>query len=138
MNRYLDYFYKKIVDKELSKIDKYGHTDFVSSLYLSFASWSSLNGQKIKSTSLIILEVFKTGLSCDPFLLHDYDNCFLWANPASFCLFSSFSQTISIIQIIEICINGVLGIQTRGCRMVGAGKTTEFVCHHTTITLIKS
>ena len=38
--------------------------------------------------------------------------------------FHYFLTTISLIQI-EKSIDGVLGIQTRGCRLVGADKTTE-------------
>ena len=41
-----------------------------------------------------------------------------------FVYFRSFLITISIIQI-EKSIDGVLGIQTRGCRMVGADETME-------------
>ena len=41
-----------------------------------------------------------------------------------FVYFRYFLDTISIIQIEE-SIDGVLGIQTRGCRIVGADKTTE-------------
>ena len=44
--------------------------------------------------------------------------------PASFVYFRSFLITISIIQI-EKSVDGVLGIRTRGRRMVGADKTTE-------------
>ena len=44
--------------------------------------------------------------------------------PASFCLFSSFFVTISIIKI-EKSIDGVLGIWTWGRKMVGADKTME-------------
>ena len=40
-----------------------------------------------------------------------------------FVYFRSFLVTISIQ--IEKSIDGVLGIRTRGCRMVGADKTTE-------------
>ena len=43
--------------------------------------------------------------------------------PASFVYFRSFLVTISLQ--IEKSIDGVLGIQTRGRRMVGADKTTE-------------
>ena len=43
--------------------------------------------------------------------------------PASFVYFRSFLITISIQ--IEKSVDGVLGIQTRGRRMVGADKTTE-------------
>ena len=38
--------------------------------------------------------------------------------------FSPFLITISIIQI-EKSLDGVLGIRTHSCRMVGADKTTE-------------
>ena len=41
-----------------------------------------------------------------------------------FVYFHYFPTTISIIQI-EKSIDGVLGIRTRGCRMVGADETTE-------------
>ena len=41
-----------------------------------------------------------------------------------FVYFHYFLDTISIIQI-EKSVDGVLGIQTWGCRMVGADKTTE-------------
>ena len=41
-----------------------------------------------------------------------------------FVYFRYFLDTISIIQI-EKSIDGVLGIQTRGRRMVGADETTE-------------
>ena len=41
-----------------------------------------------------------------------------------FVYFHSFLITISIIQI-EKSIDGVLGIETWGCRMVGADETTE-------------
>ena len=44
--------------------------------------------------------------------------------PASFCIFSSFSNYNFKIQI-EKSVDGVLGIQTQGRRMVGADKTTE-------------
>ena len=45
--------------------------------------------------------------------------------PASFLfIFRYFLITISIIQI-EKSLDGVLGIRTRGRRMVGADKTTE-------------
>ena len=44
--------------------------------------------------------------------------------PASFCLFSLFIDTISIIQI-DKSIDRVLGIWTRGRRMVGADETME-------------
>ena len=48
-----------------------------------------------------------------------------WANPGLFLfIFCSFLVTISIIQI-EKSVDGVLGIQTWGCKMVGADKTTE-------------
>ena len=47
-----------------------------------------------------------------------------WANPGLFFVyFCSFLVTISIQ--IEKSIDGVLGIQTRGHRMVGADKTME-------------
>ena len=47
-----------------------------------------------------------------------------WANPSLFFVyFRSFPTTISIQ--IEKSIDGVLGIRTRGRRMVGADKTTE-------------
>ena len=50
---------------------------------------------------------------------------FKWANPGLFLVyFRSFLITISIIQI-ERSIDGVLGIQTQGRRMVGADETTE-------------
>ena len=42
---------------------------------------------------------------------------------ASFCFFRSFLITISIQ--IEKSVDGVLGIQTRGRRMVGVDETTE-------------
>ena len=48
-----------------------------------------------------------------------------------FAYFRLFLVTISIIHIAK-SVDGVLGIQTRGCRMGGADKTTEFlnrVCH---------
>ena len=46
----------------------------------------------------------------------------IWANPGVFFVyFRPFLTTISIIQI-EKCIDGVLGIRTRGCRMVSADK----------------
>jgi len=51
----------------------------------------------------------------------------IWANPGLFFVyFRSFliPITISIIQI-ENSVDGVLGIRTRGCRMVGADKTME-------------
>ena len=41
-----------------------------------------------------------------------------------FVYFRRFLITISIIKI-EKSLDGVLGIQTRGCRMVGADKTME-------------
>ena len=41
-----------------------------------------------------------------------------------FVYFRYFLDTISIIQI-EKSVDGVLGIRTRGRRMVGADKTTE-------------
>ena len=41
-----------------------------------------------------------------------------------FVYFRYFLDTISIIQI-EKSVDGVLGIQTWGCRMVGADETTE-------------
>ena len=44
--------------------------------------------------------------------------------PASFVYFHYLTDTISIIQI-EKSIDGVLGIRTRGHRMVGADETTE-------------
>ena len=48
-----------------------------------------------------------------------------WADPGLFFVyFHYFLDTISIIQI-EKSIDGVLGIRTRGCRMVGADETTE-------------
>ena len=40
-------------------------------------------------------------------------------NPASFCLYSSFSQ------YNENSVDGVLGTWTRGSRMVGADESTE-------------
>ena len=43
-----------------------------------------------------------------------------------FVYFHYFLITISIIQI-EKSVDGVLGIQTQGLRMVGADETTE--CH---------
>ena len=47
-----------------------------------------------------------------------------WANPGLFFVyFRSFLITISIQ--IEKSIDGVLGIRTRGRRMVGADETTE-------------
>ena len=45
-------------------------------------------------------------------------------SPPLFVYFSYFLITISIIQI-EKSIDGVLGIQTRGCRMVGTDEITE-------------
>ena len=53
-------------------------------------------------------------------------NCFFLQNgpiPASFCLFSFFSCTISIQ--IEKSLDGVLRIRTLGRRMVGEDKTME-------------
>ena len=48
-----------------------------------------------------------------------------WANPGLFLfIFRSFLVTISIIQI-EKRVDGVLGIRTRGRRMVDADETTE-------------
>ena len=41
-----------------------------------------------------------------------------------FVYFRHFLDTISIMQI-EKSVNGVLGIQTRGHRMVGVDETTE-------------
>ena len=41
-----------------------------------------------------------------------------------FVYFRTFLITISIIQI-EKSVDGVLGIQTQCCRMVGADETTE-------------
>ena len=41
-----------------------------------------------------------------------------------FVYFRYFLDTISIIQI-EKSVDGVLGNQTRGCRMVGADETNE-------------
>ena len=55
-------------------------------------------------------------------------------NPAFFVYFHPFLITISIIPI-EKSIDGVLGIRTRGRRIVGANYTTEpislclFICH---------
>ena len=49
---------------------------------------------------------------------------FKWANPGFFVYFHYFLDTITIIQI-EKSIDGVLGIQTRGRRMVGADETME-------------
>ena len=52
-------------------------------------------------------------------------NVFKWANPDLFFVyFRPFLSTISIIQI-EISLDGVLGIWTRDCRMVGTDKTTK-------------
>ena len=45
-----------------------------------------------------------------------------------FVYFRSFLTTISMIQI-EKSVDGVLGNQTRGRRMVGADETTEQVLH---------
>ena len=42
--------------------------------------------------------------------------------PASFCLFSSFSHYNFKL---KESVDGVLGIRTRGRRMVGADETTE-------------
>ena len=48
-----------------------------------------------------------------------------WANPGLFSVyFHYFLDTIPIIQI-EKSIDGVLGTQTRGRRMVGTDETTE-------------
>ena len=47
-----------------------------------------------------------------------------WASPGLFFYFRSFLVTISILQI-EKSIDGVLGIRTRGRRVVGADETTE-------------
>ena len=48
-----------------------------------------------------------------------------WANPGLFFVyFHYFLITVSIIQI-EKSLDGVLGIRTRGRRMVSADKTTE-------------
>ena len=49
-----------------------------------------------------------------------------WTNPGlfSFFYFRSFLITNSIIQI-EKSVDGVVGIRTWGCRMVGADKTME-------------
>ena len=48
-----------------------------------------------------------------------------WANLGLFLfIFRSFLVTISIIQI-EKSVDGVLGIRTRGRRMVDADETTE-------------
>ena len=52
-----------------------------------------------------------------------------------FVYFRYFLDTISIIQI-EKSIDGMLGIQTRGCRMVGADKTTELWRPHNKIRLV--
>ena len=47
-------------------------------------------------------------------------------NPASFCLFRSFYITnISLIDYNDKSIDGVLGTQTRGGRMVGTDESTE-------------
>ena len=45
-------------------------------------------------------------------------------SPPLFVYFRPFLITISIIQI-EKSIDGMLGIQTRGLRMVGADETTK-------------
>ena len=49
-------------------------------------------------------------------------------NPASFCLYSSFSQyndKYTTNTINENSVEGVLGTWTRGGRMVGADESTE-------------
>ena len=53
-----------------------------------------------------------------------------------FVYFRYFLDTISIIQI-EKSVDGVLGIQTQGCRMVGADKTTELWRPPTLVKLTK-
>ena len=51
-------------------------------------------------------------------------------NPASFCLFSFFSNDkYSTNTINEKSIDGVLGIRIRGGRMVGADESTELWRH---------
>ena len=55
-----------------------------------------------------------------------------WANPGLFFVYyCSFLVTISIQ--IEKSIDGVLGIRTRGLRMVGADKTTELWQHYSLV-----
>ena len=60
------------------------------------------------------------------FVFHDLFSSFFKMGQSRplFVYFCYFLDTISIIQI-EKNINGVVGIQTRGRRMVGADKTTE-------------
>ena len=51
-------------------------------------------------------------------------------NPASFCLFSFFSHDkYSTNTINDKSIDGVLGTQTQGGRMVGANESTELWRH---------
>ena len=57
---------------------------------------------------------------CNPLIFFSKN----WPNPASFVYFRPLLITISVIQI-EKSIDGVLGIQSRSCRMVGADYTTE-------------
>ena len=50
-----------------------------------------------------------------------------WAKPGLFCLFSFFSRDkySTNLTINYKSIDGVLGTQTRGSRMVGADESTE-------------
>ena len=51
-------------------------------------------------------------------------------NPASFCIFSFFSHDTYCRNIInDKSVDGVLGTQTRGGRMVGADESTELWRH---------
>ena len=51
-------------------------------------------------------------------------------NPVSFCLFSFFSHDkYSTNTVNEKSVDGVLGTQTRGGRMVGADESTELWRH---------
>ena len=52
------------------------------------------------------------------------------SNPASFCLLSLFSHSKYSTNIItDKRVDGVLGIQTRGGRMVGTDESTELWRH---------
>ena len=104
------------------------------------------NGQTLKQFSSCLLGVelgrhFNIGkfLKILPFYLRlchlflarlprgpNHNICFLKMGQSRplFVYFSYFLNTISIIQI-EKSVDGVLGIRTRGRRMVGADKTTE-------------
>ena len=92
----------------------------------SLPSWRTISHLVHSRNKRLLLGIW---LECFPRTLEINSFFKKWANPCLFFVyFRPFLTTSSIMQI-EKSIDGVLGIRTRGRRMVGADNTTELWRH---------